>query len=61
MSEEFNLRAVEKRTIESALASVNGSQIDAAPMLGVSPRVLNYKMKKHGIGRPKADRPADAR
>jgi Nif-specific regulatory protein len=43
---------VEKTTILEALADTNWVQKDAAHILGVSPRVLNYKIKSHGITHP---------
>lgn len=43
---------VEKHTILQVLAETNWVQKDAARILGVSPRVLNYKIKTHGITHP---------
>jgi transcriptional regulator with GAF, ATPase, and Fis domain len=43
---------VEKTTILEALVETNWVQKDAARILGVSPRVLNYKIKSHGITHP---------
>ncbi|MFZ5877143.1 MAG: sigma-54-dependent transcriptional regulator [Nitrospirota bacterium] len=43
---------VEKTSIIEALAETNWVQKDAAVILGVSPRVLNYKIKSHGITHP---------
>ncbi|MFZ5863999.1 MAG: sigma-54-dependent transcriptional regulator [Nitrospirota bacterium] len=43
---------VEKHAILDALARSNWVQKDAALILGVSPRVLNYKIKSHGITHP---------
>ncbi len=40
---------VEKATILETLAQTNWVQRDAARLLGVSPRVLNYKIKTYGI------------
>ncbi len=45
------LEAVEKETILSALEKAEGVQTKAAQMLGISERVLRYKMAKHGIKR----------
>jgi Nif-specific regulatory protein len=43
---------VEKKFILDALVDTNWVQKDAALILGVSPRVLNYKIKGHGITHP---------
>ncbi len=43
---------IEKVTILQILAETNWIQKDAARLLGVSPRVLNYKIKSHGITHP---------
>ncbi len=45
------LEAVERETILSALEKAGGVQTAAARMLGISERVLRYKMAKHGIRR----------
>jgi two-component system NtrC family response regulator len=42
---------LERDLITRALASANGSQSEAARRLGISERVLRYKMKKYGIVR----------
>jgi Nif-specific regulatory protein len=47
-----HLDDVEKSTILDALMESNWVQKDAARILGVSPRVLNYKIKSHGITHP---------
>jgi DNA-binding NtrC family response regulator len=41
--------AVETQMIEDALAAESGVKAKAAKRLGVSERILSYKMKKHGI------------
>ena len=46
------LDAVEKQAILDALAQTNWIQKDAAGLLGISPRVLNYKIKSHRITHP---------
>jgi len=46
------LDEVEKQAILDALAQTNWVQKDAAGLLGVSPRVLNYKIKTHRITHP---------
>jgi DNA-binding NtrC family response regulator len=46
---EERLHAVEYDLIQSALQKTNGVQTKAAEILGVSERVLRYKMKKAGI------------
>lgn len=43
---------IEKMTILQTLTETNWIQKDAARLLGVSPRVLNYKIKSHGITHP---------
>jgi transcriptional regulator with GAF, ATPase, and Fis domain len=48
----FNLRTVEKETILSALETSNWIQKDAANLLGISPRALNYKINQHNITHP---------
>ncbi len=45
------LDAVEREMILSALEKADGVQTRAAEMLGISERVLRYKMGKHGIKR----------
>ncbi len=40
---------IEKRLILEALDSAGGVQSKAARKLGVSQRILGYKMKKYGI------------
>jgi two-component system response regulator AtoC len=44
--------AVERRTIEEALAACGGNQTKAARRLGISRRALIYKMEKHGLKPP---------
>jgi two-component system, NtrC family, response regulator AtoC len=46
---EERLHAVEYEMIKSALEKTNGIQTQAAEILGISERVLRYKMKKAGI------------
>lgn len=46
------LDEIEKNTILQVLAENNWVQKDAARFLGVSPRVLNYKIKTYGITHP---------
>jgi len=41
----LNLEALERSAIERALRAARGVQKDAAALLGVSPRVLNYKIQ----------------
>lgn len=43
------LNDIERTTILRVLAETNWVQKDAARLLGISPRVLNYKIKSHGI------------
>ncbi len=47
------LDAVEREMIISALEKAHGVQTKAAQMLGISERVLRYKMAKHGIKKEK--------
>ena len=49
---DFNLERVEREMILKALERSAWVQQDAAPHLGVSPRVLNYKIRQHGITHP---------
>ncbi|HET8760326.1 MAG TPA: helix-turn-helix domain-containing protein [Nitrospiria bacterium] len=42
---------LERDLITRSLADANGSQSAAARRLGISERVLRYKMKKYGIVR----------
>lgn len=44
-----NLEAVEREMIVSALEKTDWVQTKAAELLGISERVLRYKMKKGGI------------
>ncbi len=41
---------LEKRRIEKALEEANGVKLRAASLLGISERVLRYKIEKYGIG-----------
>jgi DNA-binding NtrC family response regulator len=44
------LEEIERLRITQALAKSRGVQTQAAEDLGISERVLRYKMKKYGIG-----------
>ncbi len=46
------IEALEKREIVCALEEANWVQTRAAESLGISERVLRYKMKKYGLKRP---------
>lgn len=46
---DLNLARVEARTIAMALIEARGEQKAAAVLLGLSPRVLNYKLRHHGL------------
>lgn len=48
-----NLRDLEKNTILEALDKTHWIQQDAAKLLGVSKRVIHYKIKKYGITHPR--------
>lgn len=45
----LNLKELEKAAIIQALEKANWKQKDAAKLLGVSPRVLNYRIYQYGI------------
>ena len=47
---ERQMAAVEKRILESALARHGGNRSAAGRELGISPRMMNYRLKKAGIG-----------
>ncbi|NEX19958.1 sigma-54-dependent Fis family transcriptional regulator [Thiorhodococcus mannitoliphagus] len=47
------LDAMEREMLSAALAQVDWVQTQAAERLGISERVLRYKMGKHGLQRPK--------
>jgi len=52
--EGMSLKAVERELIIQALRMSKGVQKDAAKLLGISSRVINYKIKKHrlqGLGK----------
>ena len=46
------LEDIERHSIQQALIRARGVQKDAAKLLGISPRVMNYKVKKHEIDIP---------
>ena len=46
-----NLEEVERQLIAQALERTGWVQKNAAKMLGISPRVINYKIKKHKLKR----------
>jgi transcriptional regulator with GAF, ATPase, and Fis domain len=50
--EDLNLKSLEVRAIVSALERSHWIQVDACELLGISPRVLNYKLKAHAICYP---------
>ena len=45
----IDLEEVERMLIEQALERTNWVQKSAAKLLGISPRVINYKIRKHNI------------
>jgi two-component system response regulator AtoC len=47
--EGMTLKEAERMLIVNALEKTNWVQKDAAKLLGISKRVMNYKIKKHGI------------
>ena len=48
-SDGISLDQLEKDLIEKALKQTNGNQTEAAKMLGITRRQLQYRMDKHGI------------
>lgn len=52
----LSLDSSERRSLEQALEGENWIQTRAAVKLGISERVLRYKMKKHGIRNPRRAR-----
>ena len=50
--ETLNLEIIEKQTILKALQVSNWIQKEAANLLGISPRALNYKINQHDITHP---------
>ncbi|HET7876657.1 MAG TPA: sigma-54 dependent transcriptional regulator [Methylomirabilota bacterium] len=46
------VEGLERRMIREALAQANGVQTRAAELLGISERVLRYKLRKYGLGGP---------
>ena len=49
LDQPITLEQMEKIVIERALRKADGVQKKAAEILGISPRVINYKIKKHNI------------
>ncbi len=49
MGDKINLDQLERAAIVEALNRAKGVQKDAARILGVSPRVIHYKIQKHNI------------
>jgi two-component system NtrC family response regulator len=43
------VEGIERRMIREALAKADGTQTRAAELLGISERVLRYKLKKYGL------------
>ena len=52
------LEEIERSALTEALKMSNWVQKDAAELLGISPRVMNYKIKTLGIEFPRGRRPA---
>ncbi len=46
---DLDLERLEMEAIREALRRTNGVQVDAARLLGVTRRVLHYKLRKHGL------------
>ncbi|MBE3071813.1 MAG: sigma-54-dependent Fis family transcriptional regulator [Acidobacteria bacterium] len=53
------LEEIERRALIEALKMSNWIQKDAAELLSISPRVMNYKIKTMGIQLPRGRRPAN--
>jgi len=51
------LEEIERSALMEALKMSNWVQKDAAELLGISPRVMNYKIKTLGIEFPRSRRP----
>ena len=51
------LEEIERSALMEALKMSNWVQKDAAELLGISPRVMNYKIKTLGIEFPRGRRP----
>ncbi|QWR76533.1 sigma-54-dependent transcriptional regulator [Candidatus Magnetomonas plexicatena] len=49
LKDTFNLIELERNTIENALKHTRGSRKDAAEILGISMRTLQYKIKEYGL------------
>ena len=54
------LEEIERQALIEALKMSNWVQKDAAELLGISPRVMNYKIKTLGIEFPRGRRPVVA-
>jgi two-component system, NtrC family, response regulator HydG len=54
------LEEIERQALSEALRMCNWIQKDAAELLHISPRVINYKIKTLGIEMPKGRRPMPA-
>jgi DNA-binding NtrC family response regulator len=52
------LDEIERQALVEALKMSNWIQKDAAELLSISPRVMNYKIKTMGIDFPRSRRPA---
>ena len=50
--EGASLASIERVAILTALKRTRGEQRAAARLLGITPRVMNYKLQTHGILRP---------
>ncbi len=46
---DLNLERLEREAIQEAMIRAHGVQVDASRLLGITRRVLHYKLKKHGI------------
>jgi transcriptional regulator with GAF, ATPase, and Fis domain len=54
------LEEIERRALIEALKMSNWVQKDAADLLSISPRVINYKIKMLGIESPRSRREIEA-
>jgi DNA-binding NtrC family response regulator len=57
--EGISLDEIERQSLVQALKMCNGVQDEAAALLSISPRVMDYKIKMHGIRVPGAAADAD--
>jgi transcriptional regulator with GAF, ATPase, and Fis domain len=49
----MSLKAIEREALIQALQRMNWVQKDAAAHLDITPRVMHYKLRTHGITQPR--------